>query len=109
MNGGRVNHRTILSSGDHLSSLPKAAEREMLTALTARREALMEKLMEKTLELKKLCIEEAVSSVKHVALRIHITEVNERTVLDKVFVISRIINTTHIITKHESYNCFIIH
>ena len=109
MNGGRVNHRTILSSGDHLSSLPKAAEREMLTALTARREALMEKLMEKTLELKKLCIEEAVSSVKHVALRIHITEVNERTVLDKVFVISRIINTTHIITKPESYNCFIIH
>lgn len=48
-----------MNGGDHLSPLPKAAEREMLTALTARKEALMEKLMEKTLELKKLCIEEA--------------------------------------------------
>ena len=90
MNGGHADHRTILSSGDHLSPLPKAAEREMLTALTARKEALMEKLMEKTLELKKLCIEEAVSLVKLVALQIRITGVNEK-ILDEVFVISRII------------------
>ena len=62
----------------------------MLTALTARKEALMEKLMEKTLELKKLCIEEAVSLVKLVALQIRITGVNEKS-LDEVFVISRII------------------
>lgn len=55
------NHQTILSTGDHLSSLPKAAEREMLTALAARKEALMEKLKDKTVELKKLCIQEAVS------------------------------------------------
>ena len=90
MNGDHADHRTILSSGDHLSPLPKAAEREMLTALTARKEALMEKLMEKTLELKKLCIEEAVSLVKLVALQIRITGVNEKN-LDEVFVISRII------------------
>ena len=91
MNGGHADHRTILSSGDHLSPLPKAAEREMLTALTARKEALMEKLMEKTLELKKLCIEEAVSLVKLVALQIRITGINEKIILDEVFVISRII------------------
>ena len=90
MNGGHADHRTILSSGDHLSPLPKAAEREMLTALTARKEALMENLMEKTLELKKLCIEEAVSLVKLVALQIRITGVNAK-ILDEVFVISRII------------------
>ena len=91
MNGGHADHRTILSLGDHLSPLPKAAEREMLTALTARKEALMEKLMEKTLELKKLCIEEAVSLVKLVALQIRITGINEKIILDEVFVISRII------------------
>ena len=90
MNGGHSDHRTILSSGDHLSPLPKAAEREMLTALTARKEALMEKLMEKTLELKKLCIEEAVSLTKLVASQLRITGVNEK-ILDEVFVISRII------------------
>lgn len=48
-----------MNGGDNLSSLPKAAEREMLTALAARKEALMEKLKERTGELKKLCIQEA--------------------------------------------------
>lgn len=41
---------------------PQAAEREMVTALTARKEALLEKLKEKTDELKKLCLQEAVST-----------------------------------------------
>lgn len=47
--------------GDNLSSLPKAAEREMLTALAARKEALLDKLKEKMDELKSLCMQEAVS------------------------------------------------
>lgn len=44
-----------------MSSLPKAAEREMLTALAARKEALLDKLKEKMDELKSLCMQEAVS------------------------------------------------
>lgn len=44
-----------------MSSLPKAAEREMLTALAARKEALLDKLKEKMDELKTLCMQEAVS------------------------------------------------
>ena len=48
-------------SGDNLSSLPKAAEREMLKALAARKEALLETLKEKMDELKTLCVQEAVS------------------------------------------------
>ena len=48
-------------SGDNLSSLPKAAEREMLTALAARKEALLDKLKEKMDELKTVCMQEAVS------------------------------------------------
>lgn len=52
--------------GDNLSPLPKAAEREMLTALAARKEALLDKLKEKTDELKSLCMQEAVSyEIKH--------------------------------------------
>ena len=54
--------RTLLCpEGDNLSSLPKAAEREMLTALAARKEALLDKLKEKMDELKSLCMQEAVS------------------------------------------------
>lgn len=37
----------------------------MLTALTARKEALLEKLKERTEELKALCVQEAVGSDKH--------------------------------------------
>ena len=37
----------------------------MLTALTARKEALLEKLKERTEELKSLCVQEAVGSHKH--------------------------------------------
>ena len=37
----------------------------MLTALTARKEALLEKLKERTEELKSLCVQEAVGSDKH--------------------------------------------
>lgn len=48
-------------TGDNLSSLPKAVDRERLTALAARKEALLEKLSDKMDELKKLCIQEAVS------------------------------------------------
>lgn len=48
-----------MNGGDNLSSLPKAAEREMLTALAARKEALLEKLKEKMDELKTLCMQEA--------------------------------------------------
>lgn len=51
----------FLLTGDNLSSLPKAADRERLTALAARKEALLEKLSDKMDELKKLCIQEAVS------------------------------------------------
>lgn len=40
----------------------KAADREMALALVARRDALMEKLKEKTDELRQICIQEAVSS-----------------------------------------------
>ncbi|KAL9971536.1 hypothetical protein ACROYT_G017710 [Oculina patagonica] len=48
-----------MNGGDNLSSLPKAAEREMLTALAARKEALLDKLKEKMDELKSLCMQEA--------------------------------------------------
>lgn len=51
----------FLLTGDNLSSLPKAVDRERLTALAARKEALLEKLSDKMDELKKLCIQEAVS------------------------------------------------
>lgn len=49
----------IVNGGENVSSLSKAAEREMLTALTARKEALLEKLKERTEELKALCVQEA--------------------------------------------------
>ncbi|PFX33465.1 FERM domain-containing protein 4A-like isoform X1 [Stylophora pistillata] len=48
-----------MNGSENLSSLPKAAEREMLTALAARKEALLEKLKERTEELKSLCMQEA--------------------------------------------------
>ena len=48
-------------TGDNLSSLPKAVDRERLTALAARKEALVEKLSDKMDEMKKICIQEAVS------------------------------------------------
>ena len=51
----------LCPEGDNLSSLPKAVEREMLTALDARKEALLDKLKEKMDELKSLCMQEAVS------------------------------------------------
>jgi flagellar basal body-associated protein FliL len=43
------------------SAAVKAAEREMAIALSARKDALLEKLKEKTDELRNICIQEAVS------------------------------------------------
>lgn len=57
--------RSLIFTGENVSSLSKAAEREMLTALAARKEALLEKLKERTEELKALCVQEAVGSDKH--------------------------------------------
>ena len=52
----------IFFLGENVSSLSKAAEQEMLTALAARKEALLDKLKDRMEELKQLCLQEAVSS-----------------------------------------------